>query len=432
MPKFLLNLLCAFIPSKKGRDYIRSLFIKTVEVKEKFPLFVVDSNHLQRKNFTPKNKKILLINHTNFLKNNAGNNVYLFNIVKILKKMGYNIDFLSSEKFIPDDYKDFNKLNKQYKFIDNFYLAPFNEVAIKYPYSMASWVDDDLIDLFQRVISENDYSYIFSNYINFSDLFRFSNVPEDTKIVNIFDDFNTMQMFFVNNDYNEISKLFEYEVKLLQYYDDVLCISYDEKYLFEKFYPNKRFYWLPFFTNKKSISNSKKDIDLLFVGFSNIYNYNSVVWFYENVYKHLKNVSVSVCGKVCVMLKQNNPELYSKMVNDNIKFYDWVDDLSSMYKRAKIAIVPMFGGTGLKVKTVEAMSYGLPVVGTMSACDGFMDKSENGCLLSDNPLTFASNIKKLLKNEKFYSDVSDKTTLYFKNNFSEKNAEKILKEVLDG
>lgn len=432
MPKFLLNLLCAFIPSKKGRDYTRSLFIKPVEVKEEIPLFVVDSNHLQRKNFTPKNKKILLINHTNFLKNNAGNNVYLFNIVKILKKMGYSIDFLSSVKFIPDDYKDFKKLNKQYKFIDNFYLAPFNEVAIKYPYSMASWVDDDLIDLFQRVISENEYSYIFSNYINFSDLFRFSNVSEDTKVVNIFHDFNTMQMFFANNDYDEIPKQFEYEVKLLQYYDDVLCISYDEKYLFEKFYPNKRFYWLPFFTNKKSVSNSKKDIDLLFVGFSNIYNYNSVVWFYENVYKHLKNVSVSVCGKVCVMLRKNNPELYSKMVNDNIKFYDWVDDLSSMYKRAKIAIVPMFGGTGLKVKTVEAMSYGLPVVGTVSACDGFMDKSENGCLLSDNPLTFASNIKKLLKNEKFYSDVSDKTALYFKNNFSEKNAEKILKEVLDG
>ena len=60
-----------------------------------------------------------------------------------------------------------------------------------------------------------------------------------------------------------------------------------------------------------------------------------------------------------------------------------------------------------------------------------MDISENDCLISDNPLTFASNIKKLLKNEKFYSDVSDKTTLYFKNNFSEKNAEKILKEVLD-
>ena len=111
------------------------------------------------------------------------------------------------------------------------------------------------------------------------------------------------------------------------------------------------------------------------------------------------------------MLKQNNPELYSKMVNDNIKFYDWVDDLSSMYKRAKIAIVPMFGGTGLKVKTVEAMSYGLPVVGTVSACDGFMDKSENGCLLSDNPLTFASNIKKLLDGTERKTYISKKNKL---------------------
>ena len=393
----------------------------------------VNDKNLRRKHFKPKNNKILLINHTNFFKNNAGNNVYLFNIVKVLKNMGYSIDFLSSEKFIANDYKDFEILNKQYKAIDNFYLAKFERNDDKYPYSATSWADKNLINLFQRAILENNYSYIFSNYINFSDLFRFSDVPNDIKIINIFHDFHTMQRFFTNNNFDEIPKQFESEVKLLQFYDDVLCISYDEKYIFEKFYPNKRFYWLPFFADKNPSANlQNKDIDLLFVGFSNVFNRDSIIWFYENIYKHCEGANLSICGKVCAMLEKDNPKLYQKMFNDNIKFYDFVDDLSTMYKRTKIAIVPMLGGTGLKVKTVEAMSYSLPVVGTISACDGFMDKCENGCLLSDDPLIFASNIKKLLNDEKFYYEISDKISRYFDKNFSQSKAENTLKKVLNG
>ena len=92
----------------------------------------------------------------------------------------------------------------------------------------------------------------------------------------------------------------------------------------------------------------------------------------------------------------------------------------------------MFGGTGLKVKTVTAMSYGIPVCGTMSACDGFLDKTENGCLLSDDAVEFANNINKLLNDKEFYEQVSKKEQEYFKKYFSVEKAKKVLKEVFNG
>ena len=393
---------------------------------------VVEDKNLTPKSFKVLNKKILLINHTNFLKNDAGNNAYLFNIVKILKKLGYSIDFLSSEKFVPDDYKNFDELNEKYKFIDNFYLVSFNKKNRKYPYSNLSGVDDDFIDLFQKVIKENQYSYIISICIFFSDLFRFSTIPSSTKVVNIFHDFHTMQMFFYDKNFDCLGRNFEEEVKLLQYYDRVLCISYDEKFLFEKFYPNKKFYWLPFFSESKFEISQKKDIDLLFIGYSNIYNYNSIIWFYENVLPLLdKKTKLYIVGKVGGMIRENDNVLYNKMLEDNVVFIDYAEDLDELYAKTKIAIVPMFGGTGMKVKTVSAMSYGTPIVGTLAAVDGFADKFENGCLISDTPAVFADNIKKLLDDEDFYKKVSLKEQEYFKNHFSETNAENILKEVLD-
>ena len=103
-----------------------------------------------------------------------------------------------------------------------------------------------------------------------------------------------------------------------------------------------------------------------------------------------------------------------------------------MYERTKIVIAPILNGTGLKVKVVEAMSYSLPVVATTRALDGFMDKGENGCMISDEPLVFADNIKKLLSDEKFYSQVSSKISKYFEAHFLEENAQEILEEVLNG
>ncbi|MBD5405386.1 glycosyltransferase family 4 protein [bacterium] len=431
MRSFLVNFICLFIRNKRLRDKVRYNLKK--KKKSFYDIgFDVDKKNLSSRNLKKFNDRILLINHDNFLRNDAGNCTYLFKIITELKSMGFKIDFLSSAPLKCFD--TFEELNKKYKYIDNLFLPAMTKIKShsKFNYSKSFWGNNEFISLFQDIIKNNDYSYIFANYINYSDLFRFTNLNPNTKIVNLLHDFNTLQHFFHTYNNFNMGVYFEEEVKLFQYYDDVLCISYDEKALFEKFYPNKRFHWLPFFSESKDVSGYEKDIDLLFVGFCNIYNYNSILWFYDNVFPKLKNVKLVVCGKVSKMIRDNNPSIYKQMEKDNIKFYDYVENLDDLYFKTKIAIVPMFGGTGLKVKTVTAMSYGIPVCGTMSACDGFLDKTENGCLLTDDAVEFANNINKLLNDKEFYEQVSRKEQEYFKKYFSVERAKRILKDVFNG
>lgn len=430
MNKIIFKIISALIPVKKYRKQFREYY-KEKNIQKTISNVLIDEKNLLSKNKKSFNNNILLITHTNFLKNNAGNNAYIFNIAKILKKLDFTIDFLTMNNFILHDFDNFNDLNKKYNLINNFYLLDKeNYTSNNYLYSHNSWVNDQFIEYFQNIISKNKYSYILSNYIEMTDLFRFTKINNKTKIINIMHDCSTMQCFFNDNNYDEIGINFENEIKLLQYYDDILCISNDEKYVFEKFYKNKSFYWLPYFCEFKKFNIQNKEIDCLFMGSNNVYNFNSIIWFFEKVYSLInQRINLTICGKVGDMIKEQKPDIYEKMLKNNVKFLGFIENLDELYSKTKIAIVPMFDGTGLKIKTITAMSYGLPVVGTYAAIDGFADKNENPCLITNNEVEFAKYINILLNDKNFYNQKSKEIEIYFKKYFSVDKAKMTIKNI---
>ena len=47
-----------------------------------------------------------------------------------------------------------------------------------------------------------------------------------------------------------------------------------------------------------------------------------------------------------------------------------IDRIEDFYSAVDVAINPMIAGTGLKIKTVEAMNFGVPIVSTISGSEG--------------------------------------------------------------
>src|SRR3546814_6858906 len=90
---------------------------------------------------------------------------------------------------------------------------------------------------------------------------------------------------------------------------------------------------------------------------------------------------------------------------------------------------PMLGGTGVKVKVVEALSYGLPVVCTRRGVDGLPNKSRNGCLVSDEASQFARNIISLLQDQTLYSEQSRLAAELFSSHFSTERSEEHTSEL---
>ncbi len=406
------------------------------------------------------NKKILIIFHLNFLRNDMGCSSYIFEIAKYLKSKGFSIDFLSNAG-IDGDFDNFEELNAKEKLIDNFYLFKptkynikkklFGLNLIKTKYKIknkkryiktyigniristkpdkkyySTWVDDEFLEFYDNIVNSNKYDYINIHYIQFADLIKYGHTPSSTKKIYSMHDANYIQQFYCKNQ-NAINPI-EQEIELVNLFDKIMSISMDEKQFFEKLLPEKKFYFLPpLVSPNQQASADTKDIDILFLGYSNPYNLEGIIWFLEKVYPLLKHKNnIWIVGKVINMLIQDGRFTPEKLAEAGINTIEFAQDLDELYARTKISIVPMFRGTGMKIKTIDAMSRGIPVVSTYLGVDGFPDKNKNGCLVTDKPEEFAAYIDKLLDDQTYYQKVQNEINDYFKNYLSAEKSSNVL------
>lgn len=380
-----------------------------------------------------KGKNVLFVFPNNFYNANAGNNVYALAAAEQLKALGFCIDFLATTKLTEENAFDgFEEQNlKHGKLIDAIYLYRYKKSAgKKHPYSNCSQVDDVFLDFFHRVLAAKQYDFIYVHYVQFMDLIRFSVIPETTKVVHHMHDCFSLQKFYSGGRLSDFTAFFEEEIGLLRYCDEIIYISNDERMFFSRFLPDKKSVFLPHFLNARQVPCAEKEYDCLFVGSQNFHNKNSLVWFFRDVYPLLKSkISVAVCGKVCDVFKEEYPGLYETMRKNRVTFIRYAENLDDVFAKTKISIVPMVSGTGLKIKTVEAMAYGLPVVTTSLGVDGVADKNMCACLVEDTAEGFAAKIDLLLNDVAVYNEVSAQIKRYFAENFSVERNKNVLSAV---
>jgi glycosyltransferase involved in cell wall biosynthesis len=78
-----------------------------------------------------------------------------------------------------------------------------------------------------------------------------------------------------------------------------------------------------------------------------------------------------------------------------IEFRGRVDDLAPLYRRASAAIVPLLAGGGSRLKVLEALAMGTPLVSTRLGAEGFDLAAGRHALLADDPSAFAGEILRL-------------------------------------
>lgn len=112
------------------------------------------------------------------------------------------------------------------------------------------------------------------------------------------------------------------------------------------------------FTEKKSI---------LFVGSTYYPNVLGINWFLNRVLPQLADdINIKIVGKI-------GPKL-ENIKDKRVDIIGPVESLEKYYREADIVIIPLFDGGGMKVKTIEAVSYGKCIVGTEESLHGFWEE----------------------------------------------------------
>jgi len=102
--------------------------------------------------------------------------------------------------------------------------------------------------------------------------------------------------------------------------------------------------------------------------------------------------------KLSVLISGANPTSAVKQFQNKVTLTGWVDDIRSSYTQSKIFVAPMFIGTGLQNKLLEAMALGLPCITTPLAHKALGCDSDT-VSIAKNADEFADEIIRLLENE---------------------------------
>jgi len=82
---------------------------------------------------------------------------------------------------------------------------------------------------------------------------------------------------------------------------------------------------------------------------------------------------------------------------DGVRLMGFVETLSPVLAEATTAIVPLWRGAGVKVKTLTLMGYGLPVVATPVALEGIVARDGVHALIGRSPAELASQLRRLFE-----------------------------------
>jgi polysaccharide biosynthesis protein PslH len=129
--------------------------------------------------------------------------------------------------------------------------------------------------------------------------------------------------------------------------------------------------------------------DIVMVASANRGNVLSVEWFLSEILPLVDEVKPAIIGNIDAALRKHNPALYER---HRRLFRGRVDDIGSVYANAKLVLLPTSEGHGLSIKTVEALSSGLPLIATPQAFRGMqvVPASLENVTIAENPEDFAA------------------------------------------
>jgi glycosyltransferase involved in cell wall biosynthesis len=190
-------------------------------------------------------------------------------------------------------------------------------------------------------------------------------------------------------DYNK-----DEEVRLYQSYDAVIVITEQDHRIVTDLIPGSKVILAPHPAplNKRTPRESVTTVG--FIGSSYYPNVDAIELFVREVWPefHKSNVNLRIYGSVGTKLKG----IESDRTQQKIMVHGFVPDLDTVYTQIDIAINPVRFGAGLKIKNVEALCNGLPLITTSHGAIGMERGIDVAFLVADDFATFKLKLRELM------------------------------------
>lgn len=318
------------------------------------------------------------------------------------EKLSYKYDLMKrwSESFDRKIKRKRNSLDTD--FVRQHSVASYNNSDFYKPQ------DQDYLSFVDSILKQNDFDLVQVDFFEMIDVINI--IPRELKKVFIHHELRYVrskcelklfQNITATDTYmHNYSKA--YELQHLQFYDGIVCLTdVDKQKLIEENLEESKLYVSPAIVDVKTKGlpeDYQFENKLVYLGGSDHFpNYDAVNWFLNTCWNqiHMKNPSLEF--HIIGLWKSKVARQYEKSY-PGVKFRGFVDDLAQELKDA-IMLVPLRIGSGVRMKILEAISLGCPVISSDIGAEGIGLKNKESVLYANTSTEWLEAIEMLAMND---------------------------------
>ena len=214
-------------------------------------------------------------------------------------------------------------------------------------------------------------------------------------------------------------RLKHFEHRQLNLYDGLVPITENDAVHYEKMGYKGPFQIVPFGLDLENYPDPDKESeskDLVFLGALDWNpNIDGLKWFLKEVWpqihKEYPDLHFHIGGR--------NPSkrLLPLLDIPGIKYYGEVEDTNSFMAKGRLLVVPLFSGSGMRVKIIEGLARKKCIITTPKGSEGIPAEDGKHLLIASSPEKFIEQIKRVLDDPKTCETLSKEGYQFVKQNY---------------
>ncbi|MCB0805824.1 MAG: glycosyltransferase [Bacteroidales bacterium] len=205
------------------------------------------------------------------------------------------------------------------------------------------------------------------------------------------------------------TKLKNYELSHLNSYDGIACISSKDAAFFSEHGCNIPITTVPFGVDTDIYKSGLTDYEfpsLFHIGSMNwMPNEEGINWFLEKawplIHADLPDLKIYLAGR-------EMPAWLTNLNKKNVEVLGEVDDAHQFIHSKSIMVVPLFSGSGIRIKIIEGMALGKAIISTSIGAEGINYTHGENILIADTPEDFLKAVKKCVADKTLCEELGRK------------------------
>lgn len=364
-----------------------------------------------------------------------GGRVDTWGRIKVLAELGWKIHLLVCGKQMPSK----EDMDTVYNYVEEITLcdrrsklADLLHVIPMQVQSRSELSNVELAGDYDYVLLEGDYVYpVLQN----------PKIKHDTVILRVHNDEAVYFKALANSTKNVVHKMYYHmesrkftilQKKMLEKVDKYLFISSKEFESFRKQHPAAKSLFLPPPVTKVNFEASDfRSKHVVFIGSLFMPNNREAIqWYLE----HIHPLMLKEPDYKFIIAGNSRKQSLSWLESYNLKnviVHDTPKSLDEIYRSGYLFVNPMQNGAGVKLKTIEAIQNGLPVISTSIGYEGTGLVDNEHIMVADRPEQFYGKIKQLFDDPQRAKSLLESSQSFLRTHYNHKEVLKTYMQSLN-